>query len=88
MKASIIKYPVCLIKGHKLDTPSIIDFMDKGNYLKKCTRCGLYHARSSLSGIELTVTERWALEKNREFDEIFGTLKKRLEEHEEAEEDV
>ena len=69
MMSSIIKYPVCLIKGHKLDTASIIDFIDRGNHLIKCSRCGLYHAQSSLSGIGMTVSERCAMKWKREHDE-------------------
>ena len=87
MKASIIKYPMCLIKGHKLDTPSIIDFMDKGNYLKRCSRCGLYRARSVLDRIEVTVTESEALDLKREFDDIFGPSKNQIEELECEEKD-
>ena len=71
MKVSAIKYPVCLIKGHRLDTPSIIDFIDRGNHLQKCSRCGLYHAYSDMSGISLVMTERSAMKLKREFDEIF-----------------
>lgn len=71
MGASLIKYPLCVFKGHMLDTPSIIDFIDSGNYLKRCSRCGLYHARSSLSGISITVSKRDAEKWKREFDEEF-----------------
>lgn len=71
MRASLIKYPVCFFKGHRLDTPSIIDFMDRGNHLTRCSRCGLYHAHSSMSGISLTVTKGYAIKLKREFDEEF-----------------
>lgn len=74
MKPSVIKYPVCLLAGHILDTPSIIDFMDSGNYLKRCSRCGLYHARSTY-GFQVTVSERVAMQWKREHDEEFGWLK-------------
>ena len=60
-----------MIKGHVLDTPSIINFMDKRNYLKKCSRCGLYHAYSVLSMISSTITERKAMKLKREFERKF-----------------
>ena len=74
MKPSVVKYPVCLLAGHILDTPSIIDFIDSGNHLKKCSRCGLYHARSTY-GLHVTVSERVAMQWKREHDEEFGWLK-------------
>lgn len=75
MKANLFKCPVCFFMGHRLDTPSIIDFMDKKNHLTRCSRCGLYHAYSDLSGTALTVTRRTALKFKREFDEEFRKLK-------------
>ena len=75
MKASLIKCPVCFLKGHRLDTPSIIDFMDKRNYLKRCSRCGLYHGYSVMSDISLTVTKKTAMKFKREFDEEFHKLR-------------
>ena len=69
--ANILKFPICMIKGHVLDTPSIINFMDKRNYLKKCSRCGLYHAYSDLSMISSTITERKAMKLKREFERKF-----------------
>lgn len=72
MTVKIIKFPICIIKGHVLDTPSIINFIDSGNYLKKCSRCGLYHARSSLSNWSITLREREAMKLKREFVQEFG----------------
>lgn len=70
--ANIFKFPICMIKGHVLDTPSIINFMDKRNYLKKCSRCGLYHAYSDLNMISTTMTEREAMKMKRKFERKFG----------------
>ena len=75
MKPSLIKYPVCFFKGHRLETPSIIDFMDKRNYLTRCSRCGLYHAYSYMSGISLTVSKRYAMKLKRKFDKEFGKVR-------------
>ena len=72
MTVKIVKFPICIIKGHVLDTPSIINFIDGGNHLKKCSRCGLYHARSSLSGLTSTLSEREAMKWKREFIQVFG----------------
>lgn len=69
--ANILKFPLCMIKGHVLDTPSIINFMDKRNYLKKCSRCGLYHAYSDLGMISVTITEREAMKLKSEFEREF-----------------
>ena len=79
MKASVIKYPVCLFAGHILDTPSIIEFIDSGNYLKKCSRCGLYHARSTY-GFAITISKRVAVRWKRAFDEEFGWLRQLVKE--------
>lgn len=74
MTVKIIKFPICIIKGHVLDTPSIINFIDSGNHLKKCSRCGLYHARSSLSGWPITLSEREAMKWKREFIQEIGAM--------------
>lgn len=69
---NIIKYPICVIKGHKLESSSIIEFIDKRNYLKKCSRCGLYEAASVLEPcLTLTVSERTAKKMKAEFEERF-----------------
>ena len=73
--ANILKFPICMIKGHVLDTPSIINFIDKRDYLKKCSRCGLYHAYSDISMISVPMTEREAMKIKREFEEKFPFLK-------------
>lgn len=73
---NIIKYPICVIMGHKLESPSIIEFIDKGNYLKKCSRCGLYKAASALDPcLTLTVSERTAKKMKDEFEECFQSSK-------------
>ena len=69
MKLKNLKFVLCIFKGHKLTTPSIIDFMDKGNYLCKCYRCGLYEAHGEVGTI--TVSEKWAIKTKKEFDELF-----------------
>ena len=73
--ANILKFPICIIKGHVLDTPSIINFTDNRNHLKKCSRCGLYHAYSDVSITSVLMTERGAMKMKREFEEKFPYLK-------------
>lgn len=73
--ANILKFPICMIKGHVLDTQSIINFTDNRNHLKKCSRCGLYHAYSDMSMISMIMTERGAVKMKREFEEKFPYLK-------------
>jgi hypothetical protein len=73
--ANILKFPICMIKGHVLDTPSIINFTDKRNYLKKCSRCGLYHAYADMDMISMLMTERGAMKLKRETEKEFPYLK-------------
>ena len=74
MNIKNLKYLFCILKGHKLVEPSIINFMDGRNYLCKCERCGLYEAKGELGRI--TVWERWAMNTKKEFDGMFGNIKK------------
>lgn len=69
-----IKFLKCLLMGHTLDEPSIIKFKDSGNYLKKCSCCGLYEARS-IFGTRVILTEKQALELKQEFEEEFPYAK-------------
>lgn len=52
----------CWLVGHDLEEESIIPFIDKTNWLKKCRRCGRYVAHSDIAG-SVTVgkkqAERW-----------------------------
>lgn len=72
MKLKNINSIFCFFIGHRLTTPSIIDFICTQNYLCKCDRCGLYEAHGEIGTI--TVSEKWALEAKKEFDELFGEL--------------
>lgn len=65
-----IKFIKCLVVGHTLKEPSIINFIDSGNYLKKCSCCGLYIGRSTY-GMKKLFTEKEALKLKREFEEKF-----------------
>ena len=67
-----LKYPICLIMGHKITTPSIIKFSDTRNSLCKCDRCGLYQADGIVGSI--TVSEMWAMRRKAEFETMFGEL--------------
>ena len=73
---NLIKFLKCVIVGHKLEEPSIINFMCKGNYLKKCSCCGKYVAESYVSGTRVLMTEKQALKLKREFEEKFPYSKK------------
>lgn len=61
----------CFFLGHNLEAKSIINFSDKGNYLKKCKRCGNYVAKSGF-GTKCTFSEKEAFELQREFYDIFS----------------
>ena len=65
-----IKFLKCLVVGHTLEERSIINFMDKGNWLKKCSCCGLYRAKSKYY-TPITVTEKTALKMKKRFEEKF-----------------
>lgn len=66
----ILNFLKCAIRGHILDTPSIINFIDSGNFLKKCSCCGRYVVRST-DGLVVTMSEKEALEWKQEFEEEF-----------------
>ena len=70
-----IKVLKCVMVGHTLNEPSIINFIDSGNYLKKCSCCGLYVAKDTF-GLKVTLTEKEALKLKREFEEEFPYSKK------------
>ena len=67
---SILKYPVCLIKGHDIDLNENImaDIIsDKRNWLCPCHRCGLYEMHDgAISGMTITITEAEAKRVKRE----------------------
>ena len=67
----VLKSVLCLFTGHKLDNPSIINPICKDNYLKKCSRCGLYEAHSYLDDITITITEKEALKLKQKFEDKF-----------------
>lgn len=71
----LFKVIKCAMKGHILDTPSIINFIDKDNYLKKCSRCGLYEGRSAF-GMVAIFTEKEALQLKQESEMLFPHMKK------------
>jgi hypothetical protein len=70
----ILDFLKCAIRGHILDTPSIINFIDRGNFLKKCSCCGRYVAKET-HGLTITLSEKEALEWKKEFEETFPYLK-------------
>ena len=64
---ALIMLPVCGAKGHRLDTPSIIETRTpETNYIKRCGRCGKYVFRSDIG--EMTLTEAVALDLKRRHD--------------------
>lgn len=72
---NVLKFPICMIKGHVLDSPSIINFMHKRNYLKKCSRCGLYHAYSDSGMLSITMTKHGAMKMKRDFEKKISIFK-------------
>jgi hypothetical protein len=64
-----IKAIICAIVGHKFQEPSIINTICSDDWLKRCSRCGLYHMHSGGFGVTLTKTE--ALKIKRGFEEAF-----------------
>ena len=70
----VFKVIKCGFKGHKLEEPSIIPFLDKRNYLKKCSRCGLYEAHDCLTGVHMTIGKRAAYRLKEEFESEFGKV--------------
>lgn len=65
-----IKFFKCVVVGHTLKEPSIVNFIDSGNYLKKCSCCGLYVAKSTY-GQKALITEKQALKLKQEFEKKF-----------------
>lgn len=59
----------CLFKGHDLEEESIIPFLNKQNWLKKCKRCGLYVARSEAIG-RVTFGEKAAMELKQDMEDF------------------
>lgn len=65
---NIIKRIKCDFIGHDIDPDeSIINFIDKHNYLCKCHRCGFYVAQSTM-GPKVVISEKRALEWKDEFE--------------------
>lgn len=75
---SVLKYPICLVKGHDIDlNENIMDgvLLDRRNWLCPCHRCGLYVMHDgAISGMTITVTESEAKKIKRELMREFNTL--------------
>ena len=72
MGCMILKFPICLIKGHDInpDESIVNDLMiDKRNWLCRCKRCGLYVMHDgAISGLSVTLTRRGAMNIKRDFE--------------------
>lgn len=69
----LIKFIKCLMVGHKFEEPSIVNTICSDNWLKKCSRCGLYIMHGELSSVPLT--EKQAFKLKKEFEEEFPYAK-------------
>ena len=70
-----IKAILCMMAGHKLNEPSIVNTLCTNNWLKRCSRCGLYVMHGDIGSI--TLTKRRALRVKQEFEEEFPYCKRR-----------
>ena len=65
----IHKAIICALKGHKCDKPSIVNTICSDNWLKECSRCGLYIMHGEFGSVPMT--KRSAYKVKREFEEAF-----------------
>ena len=65
----LIKVIMCAVFGHKFEEPSIVNTLCSDNWLKRCSRCGLYIMHGSLGSVHLT--KRLAYKVKREFEAEF-----------------
>ncbi|MBO5921930.1 MAG: hypothetical protein J6Q48_06035 [Bacteroidaceae bacterium] len=65
----IHKVIACVFIGHKFDKPSIVNTICRNNWLKECSRCGLYVMHGEFGSVPMT--KRGAYKVKREFEEKF-----------------
>lgn len=65
----IPKAVVCGMVGHKFETPSIVNTMCSNNWIKQCSRCGIYIMHGDIGSVPLT--KKQAFKIKREFEEAF-----------------
>lgn len=63
-----MKLLICIFKKHKLE-PSIVNTICKNNWLKRCSRCGLYLMHGDIGTAILT--KRQAMKIKAEFEKEF-----------------
>lgn len=66
---------ICIFKGHLLGN-SIVNTINTNNWLKRCSRCGLYVMHGGFHDNSILLTKRQALKVKREFEEHFPYTKK------------
>lgn len=69
----IFKAIICVFMGHKFEKPSIVNTICRGNWLKECSRCGLYVMNGESGSVPMT--KRGAYKVKKEFEEAFPYTK-------------
>lgn len=59
---------ICEIKGHVLETESIIKTISPNNWCKRCIRCGRYVLHCDIGSV--TISEKEALEFKERFERL------------------
>jgi hypothetical protein len=82
MTENILMYPICLFKGHNINTEESIikdTMLDKRDWLCKCHRCGLYVMHDgAMSGLSITMTKWSAMAIKNDFEAEFGSFIEKL----------
>lgn len=63
-----MKFLKCIFKGHQLEK-SIVNTINSNNWLKRCSRCGLYLMHGDIGKVILT--KRQAMKIKKEFEKEF-----------------
>lgn len=63
-----MKFLICLFKGHTLEK-SIVNTICRNNWLKRCSRCGLYLVHGDIG--TMILTKRQAMKFKAEFERNF-----------------
>lgn len=63
-----MKYLMCIFKKHKLE-PSIVNTISKNNWIKRCSRCGLYLMHGDIGTVILT--KKQAMKIKDEYEKVF-----------------
>ena len=71
----IHKIAICAVKGHRLEEKSIVNTICRANWLKKCSRCGMYVMHGEVGSVMLT--EKAAMKVKKEFEEAFPYSKEK-----------